>query len=140
MYITKYFVDEEGVYQGSWEGRQPEDFPTGLIEVLFPPPIHASQKWNGEDYDDFVEDYNTLRQAEHPPIIEAINISFKQRQKAKLLVGKARLDLEQGNDLETLRNVIIILLEALEPILESHDYDAKILALYNKYPETSDPP
>lgn len=45
MTDTKFYVDEDGVYLGGYDG----DPPTGAFEVAGPPPIHAMQIWDFTD-------------------------------------------------------------------------------------------
>lgn len=44
---TKYFVDDKGNYIGAFCGCKPKG---KAIEVKSPPPIHAWQKWDGENW------------------------------------------------------------------------------------------
>ena len=53
---TKYYVDQNGVYQGGWQG---EDQPTGLVEVATAPE-DARQVWNGTAWSNVPKVYREI--------------------------------------------------------------------------------
>lgn len=48
---TLYFVDGRGNYIGGFAGAEP---PAGAIQVPTPPPVHASQIWDGQAWGPYV--------------------------------------------------------------------------------------
>lgn len=76
-------------------------------------------------------EYIPARRREYPSDGDQLDAAFKQRQKAKMLVGQARAKMEAMD----LVGAISILLEAIEPPEDSHETDAKILAVKKKYPK-----
>lgn len=50
--MTQYYVDEQGIYLGGFEGVQP---PQGSIEVPYPPE-DTRQRWNGGSYGPLTDD------------------------------------------------------------------------------------
>lgn len=62
------------------------------------------------------------------PTVTEASIAFKQRQKAKMLVAKARKAKAEGK----LDEAVEILMEAVEPIEDAADHDALILAAMKK--------
>lgn len=59
-----------------------------------------------------------------PPVSESVEIEFKQRQKAKMLVAKARKARADG-DMDA---AFYFLAEAVEPVEDADSHDAQILA------------
>lgn len=78
--------------------------------------------------------YVDKRVNEYPPMGEAADISHRQRQKQRMLVGQARERIKAGDH----DAALLILIEAVEPIEDAKIYDGKVSAVKRKYPKSQD--
>jgi hypothetical protein len=76
-----------------------------------------------------IENYVEDRLNEYPSLGDGLDILYKERQKRKLLVGKARKLKEEGK----LEEAFDVICEAVEPIKEAAEYDARIRETKEKY-------
>lgn len=106
--------------------------PSGYFEVSR---HHMQTKWNvrKKTREELVNKIKQLRAANYPPLGDSADIEFKQRQKARMLVGKARKHLEDGDISSCLKDI----LEALEPVEDAKDHDGQISQVKKefKFPE-----
>lgn len=75
--------------------------------------------------------YRDLRNPEYPYIGDAADIAYKQRQKARMQIGKARAALDSGD----LATALQALMEAVEPVEDAKDYDGQVSATKKKHPK-----
>ncbi len=78
-----------------------------------------------------IRGYKEHRALEYPAIGEQLDIVFKERQKRKLLAGKAKTKLAEGD----LQAALAILIELGEPSAAADALDGIILAIKRKYPK-----
>ena len=96
-----------------------------------------AQEHISSDHPDLLAFYNSLntyrhkRAEDYPPFGDAADIAYKQRQKARMQIGKARAAIENGD----LATALTALMEAVEPVEDAKDYDGQVSATKKKYPK-----
>lgn len=75
--------------------------------------------------------WDVLRAGNYPPLGDAADIAYKQRQKARMLVAQARQKIVEGDK----DAALLILIEAVEPVEDAKDYDGQVSAVKKKYPK-----
>jgi hypothetical protein len=98
------------------------------------PQTKKEKKRHEEVLEEYLKDnpeYIEGRIKEYLPLGDNADIAYKQRQKQRMLVGKARKAYENGDK----DNAFVFLMEAVEPVEDAKDYDAHTGKVKQKYPK-----